>query len=113
MVLPDSEQRQEALLELVDSGSADSIVQLAAALHDPSRRVRLTAIRLLGEIDSVDARLALEPMLADPDIGLRLEVVEAIADTSGAAPLLRIAGENEVQIVAGTAREYLAEQDRD
>jgi len=72
--------------------------------------VRLSAIRLLGELDIEEARMALESMLAHPDPPTRLEVVDAIADTDGAESLLRHATASDDPAVATTAAEYLAER---
>jgi HEAT repeat protein len=103
-------QSDDALVALAEKGGPLLVSRLAAALSDPSRRKRIVAIQLLGEMDSVEARMSLEPMLADPEIEVRLEVVEAIADTPGAEPLLELASSNDSGSVAATAREYLAER---
>ena len=103
--------RVERLYELVDEGDPYAASALVVALDDPSSDVRLAAVRLLGETDSVEARSALELLLRHPDAEIRLDVVEAIADTPGATELLRLASENDVVAVASTAREYLRELD--
>ena len=54
--------------------------------------------------------LALESLLAHPDVQLRLEMVEAIADARGSRELLRKASEDPSAVVADAARQYLAER---
>ncbi|MDJ0698442.1 MAG: HEAT repeat domain-containing protein [Woeseiaceae bacterium] len=100
----------ELLYDAVDQGDPLAVSRLSLALESPDRETRLAAIRLLGEIDSADARAALEAVLHQSDVELRLEVVEAIADTPGAEALLRTASEDGAGRVASAASEYLGER---
>ncbi len=100
----------ELLYDAVDEDDPMMVSRLSQALRAESRDTRLAAVRLLGEIDSPDARAALESVLHNADAELRLEVVESIADTPGAEPLLRVASDDAAGPVAATARQYLAER---
>ncbi len=111
--IPDVVRDEDTLVELAEAGGPFVVSELAAALDDPSRSVRVTAIQLLGAVDSIEARMALEPVLSSSDVELRLEVVEAIADTPGAEPLLELAGDNDSESVSATAHEYLADRSHD
>ena len=103
----------ELLYEAVDREDPMVVARLVQALASPSRDTRLTAIRLLGEIDSADARAALESVFVSADEDMRLEAVDAIADAAGARRLLRIAALDKSYVIAETAREYLGERDGD
>ena len=103
----------ELLYEAVDREDPMAVARLVQALASPSRDTRLTAIRLLGEIDSADARAALESVFVSADEDMRLEAVDAIADAAGARRLLRIAALDKSYVIAETAREYLGERDGD
>ncbi len=100
----------ESLYDAVDQDDPLVITRLSHALGAPGRETRLTAIRLLGEIDAPDARAALETVLHQPDVELRIEVVESIADTPGAEMLLQIASADSAEPVATLASEYLNER---
>ncbi len=100
----------ELLHAAVDQGDPLAVSRLSFALESPDRETQLTAVRLLGEIDSAAARAALETVLQQSDIELRIEVVEAIADTPGAEALLQTASDDSAESVASVASEYLAER---
>jgi HEAT repeat protein len=107
----DAEQRQEATLELGESGHVDAVVPLTLALADKDEDVREAAVISLAEIGGAEAVQALAIALRDENPRVREEAVDALGEIGGkvAIGLLEQALADDVRFVRQAATEVLDE----
>lgn len=107
----DAEQREEAALELGESGHAQAVVPLTLALVDRDEDVREAAVASLAEIGSAEAVQALAIALRDENPRVREEAVDALGEIGGeiAIGLLEQALADDVRFVRQAATEVLDE----
>ena len=78
-----SSDREEAVLELGDSGSADAVPILSLALRDENEDVRAAAVSALLDIGGDEAAHAVSIALIDTDPRVRTEAVDALGEIGG------------------------------
>jgi HEAT repeat protein len=107
----DVEDREEAAMELGESGQVEAVAALSLALADKNKDVREAAIVSLAEIGGAQAAQALAIALADHDPRIREEAVDALGEIGGetAIGLLRQALADNVKFVREAAAEMLDE----
>ncbi len=107
----DAEHRQQAALELGESGRVEAVTPLSQALTDRSKHVRKAAVASLAEIGGTQAAQALHVALADQDPRVREAAVNALGAIGGdvAVGLLNQALADDVRFVREAAAEVLEE----
>lgn len=107
----DTEQREEAALELGESGHAQAVALLTLALADRDEDVREAAVVSLAEIEGAEAVQALAIALHDQNPKVREEAIDALGEIGGevAIGLLEQASADEVKFVRQAAAEVLDE----
>ncbi len=78
-----AEDREEAVLELGDSGHAEALTSLTLALADENEDVREAAVIALAEIGGTEATHTLAIALGDEDPKVRVEAVDALGEIGG------------------------------
>ncbi len=78
-----SSDREEAVLELGDSGRADAVPILSLALGDENEDVRAAAVSALLDIGGDEAAYAISIALIDTDPSVRTEAVDALGEIGG------------------------------
>ena len=78
-----SSDREEAVLELGDSGRADAVPILSLALGDENEEVRAAAVSALLEIGGDEAAYAISIALIDTDPSVRTDAVDALGEIGG------------------------------
>ncbi|MFQ5937693.1 MAG: HEAT repeat domain-containing protein [Acidiferrobacterales bacterium] len=107
----DAEEREEAVVELGESGHAEAVAPLTVALADRNEDVREAAIVSLAEIGGAEAAQALAIALRDEDPRTREGAVDALGEIGGeiAIGLLERALADDKQFVREAAAEMLDE----
>lgn len=107
----DTEQREEAALELGESGQVQAVAPLTLALADRDEDVREAAVDSLAEIGGEEAVQALAIALRDANPRVREEAVDALGEIGGpmAIALLEQALADDVRFVRQAATEVLDE----
>lgn len=107
----DPEAREQAAVELGETGHANAVGPLTAALADKDKDVREAAIVSLAEIGSAEAVQALAIALRDKDPRVREEAVDALGEIGGeiAIGLLEQTLSDKVGFVRQAAIEVLDE----
>jgi hypothetical protein len=115
--VPDHRARLVALKAMLDAGDATRCPQVAQAIpQEPHPKVRAAMVMVLARLGGASYARVIAQLTEDPDVGVRLRAVEALASfytADCAAALVRVLGHEPEARVRDVAAHFLMAGGRD